>query len=77
MTAASSHSGASPERAANTAARSESRKRTEVVSTRWTAEEALALRQDAVDRNTTPAALLRAAYLALTAIETTQEAHRG
>jgi hypothetical protein len=77
MTTPSSHSGAPSERARLTTSGSSTRQRSVVVGVRWTEDEAARLRADAAARGLSVPELLRAAYLAVTAIETTQEATRG
>lgn len=76
MTTPSSHSRSTPERARLTASGSSTRKRTALVGVRLSPEEHAAICADALRLKTTPAALLRAAYLALSAFDAAQEAPR-
>ena len=69
----SSHSRLVPERARSTASGSDTRKRNALVGVRLSPDEHAALLADATRLSTTPAALLRTAYLHLHALDATLE----
>jgi hypothetical protein len=75
--APSSHSEALPEPARLTTSGSGTRVRDCVIGVRMTRAEAEELRAAANALGQSPGGLLRAAYLAMSALDAAQEAHRG